>query len=118
MPQKHVDEFTRGWQGPSTRFLPLNIPNRAGKASIPAHIELTDPLALFQLYISDQMMHNWCQWSNDYAARTIATEHAHMHAHAHARDHTWREIDSSEIHTFIAIIIARDLWPVPNYKEY
>jgi Transposase IS4 len=109
MATAHATEFTTGWQGPSMPFLPMDIPNTAGRASIPAHIDLNDPLALFQLYISDQTIQNWVTWSNG---------HARMHAHEHEHTHDWHEIDSSEMHGFLAIIIARGLWPVPHYKEY
>jgi hypothetical protein len=134
MPHKLPDEFTKGWQGPSVRFSPLEIPTLAGKSALPPHIELSDPFALFKLLIPLSMLIDWVRWSNEYAAEVIsasyehefksqhAYEHAHEHAHEHAyehshdhicahkhmrlRDHIWRDLEIGEMYILLAVIIG------------
>jgi Transposase IS4 len=111
-----ASEFDSGFIGPTPRFLPLDVPTRGGQTSLPPHIELTDPLALFNLFIGNEQLTQWCIWTNEYAKHAIEASQAPIAPHT--RDHDWHTIEINEMRIIIAIIIAQGLYPLPNYTEY
>jgi hypothetical protein len=66
-----ISEFDSGFIGPTPCFLPLDVPTYGGQTSLPPHIELTDPFALFSLFIGDEQLIQWCIWTNEYAKHAI-----------------------------------------------
>src|SRR4051794_40531928 len=62
--------------GPLPPFLPLLIDDwyDPGEASVPPGLDRHDPMALFRLFFTDEMMDTMVQWTNEYAEQNQPTE--------------------------------------------
>ena len=72
------------------------------------------PLDAFTLFFSDEVIKKLCQWTNE-KAQVFFNEHPEKKK---IHNLIWREVTKSDMYTFLALLLAMGLNPLPKMHDY
>jgi len=99
------------WPLPS--FEPLHIANfdDHGTPNLPPDVDLHDPLAIFKLFFTDEIMDKLADWTNKYAELYPAEEEAKF-----ARK--WKPTDRQELYAYFGVLIHMGITIESSIEDY
>ena len=99
------------WPLPS--FEPLHITNfdDHGTPNLPPNLDLYDPLAIFKLFFTDEIMDKLAEWTNKYTELYPAEEKVKY-------KHKWKLTNRQELYAYLSVLIYIGITIESAIKDY
>ena len=121
MPEDTMPDATdQGTQRPNVRplqekgdhFIPLKCPDFEFQITLPLDVSPDDPITLFTLYYTPQIIDSIVHCTNSYKRTAQDPEKPY------SRANQWYPTDTGEIYIFLAIRIYMTLFPIDEVADY
>ena len=105
------------WPLPDFNPFPIDTPYTDGAPNLPLHVDPTDPLALFRLIWTDDLLKELAAHTNEYARLHPYREYKDKNRKV-TRPRKWKPTSPRELLTFLAVTIHMGLSPERDIEEY
>ena len=116
---KHASQKSRNpppepWPLPDFEPLPIKNKNTYGKPNLPSNVDNSDPLQLFKLFFTDEILDQLVEYTN----RNAELHQTPEDETPKGRPRKWKPTSRAELHAYLAVLIHMGLHIESSTEEY